>query len=137
MLGEGARLESFELPSIIFVAAGRFGAYLPHALFTPMLLRARLAGLRDYGGLVSEYARGFHARWIRGSDRMDCSGHIQALADLGTSYREQVEALRLSLFSRADRMLLLGATLAPAVPLLLLHGSAHDAVLRIAKLLIG
>jgi hypothetical protein len=135
----GTSVASFRSLFLSFVLVGVLAAFAPLGLFVPKLLRARLEGERRYGALVSDYAQQFEARWIDRAARPDLLGtsDIQSLADLSTSYRENVERLQLVLFAPADWILLLVAALLPALPLLLTTGPAQDVIKKLLHLAVG
>lgn len=66
-------------------------AFLPLTAFTPTLLKAKLAGLAEFGGLSQSYVSAFDAKWVRGgapvTERLVGSSDIQSLADLANSYK--------------------------------------------------
>ena len=90
ILHEGAALPDyrFELVGMaVFLLVLVFG---PLCVFVPKLNAARLAGLRTYGRLASDYVVGFAGKWTRGgagdSEPLLGSSDIQSLADLDGSY---------------------------------------------------
>ena len=85
-------------------------------------MRAKHAGLREFGTLAERYVREFDAKWLRGTAPPDepfvGSADIQSLADLGNSF-EVVRTMRFTPVTK-DMVVRLGlATLAPVVPLAL------------------
>src|SRR5215831_4377823 len=62
----------------------------PLCVFAPGLNRAKLAGLRTYGRLASDYVVGFSAKWAGGaaqsSEPLLGSSDIQSMADLDSSF---------------------------------------------------
>jgi hypothetical protein len=87
---EGAKLPnySFQLAGlVVFLLAIVLG---PLCVFTPKLNRARLAGLRTYGRLASDYATAFAGKWQRGAaqqaEPLLGSSDIQSMADLDGSF---------------------------------------------------
>lgn len=135
----GARMETFRPLFGAYVLLAVVVAFAPLVAFVPQLARARLAGNREYGGLVADYTQRFHARWIARADRADLLGtpDIQSLTDLGTSYRENVEHMQVFLFAPRDWVLLLVASFIPAVPLMFLQGSTQEAIKRLLHILVG
>jgi hypothetical protein len=111
----------------------------PLVVFFPKLLRARIAGLREYGGLVSQYSARFAQRWIGPQEPSDLLGtpDIQSFADIGNCYRENIEKVQVMLFGTQDAMRLAIAVVIPAVPLLLALGPGQEILLRLAKMMIG
>src|SRR3954454_11777273 len=88
ILHEGATLPNYKyeiLSLAVFLLALVLG---PLCVFTPNLHAARLAGLRTYGRLVSDYVLEFADKWAQGPIAADGehilgSADIQSLADLG------------------------------------------------------
>jgi hypothetical protein len=94
----------------------------PLLVFAPQLAYAKRMGLREYGTLAERYVREFDAKWLRGGAPTDeplvGSADIQSLADLANSF-EVVRTMRLVPITRNDLLRLVGATVAPIVPLAL------------------
>jgi hypothetical protein len=135
----GSLVGAFKSLFFEFVLLGFVIAFAPLLVFVPHLLRARIAGQQQYGGLVSDYTSRFQDYWIDRKDRSDLLGtsHIQSLNDLGTAYRENIERMQLLLFTPKDCVVLLVASFLPAFPLLFLQGAAHDVITRILRLALG
>jgi hypothetical protein len=135
----GARLQSFKTLFFGYVLIAVVIAFAPLLMFVPQLVVARIVGRRQYGGLVTDYTSRFYERWIVGANRADLLGtpDIQSFADLGTSYRENIEQMHNLPFSSRDWIVLLIAALIPAVPLLFLEGPAHEVIKRILHLFLG
>jgi hypothetical protein len=135
----GTEIETFRSLFFAFLLLGVLLAFGPLLLFVPQLFRARMVGLRQYGGLVSDYTHQFHQRWIDRAERPDVLGtsDIQSLADLGTSYRSNIEQMQVLIFSAVDWIALLVAAFVPALPLLLHHGPANDVIRKVLKLVVG
>ncbi len=118
-----AAIETFQVPFaavLLFVELMFLG---PLLLFTPILIRTRLAWLRDYGMLVTRYNRAFHEKWMLGQAATDepllGSADIQSLADLGTSF-EYLRAMKVVPFSLRVILQLALVTSLPCLPLILL-----------------
>jgi hypothetical protein len=62
---------------------------------------------------------------------------MQSLADLSTSYRDNVEGVQPLLFGTRDVLLLFIVAQLPAVPILLTQVPAQQALGRIARILTG
>jgi hypothetical protein len=94
----------------------------PLLVFMPQLAHAKRKGNREYGVLAERYVHEFDAKWLRGGAPADepliGSGDIQSLADLGNSL-EVVQTMRVVPFTKEAILLLVLATLAPIVPLVL------------------
>ena len=87
--------EGSTLPAYRFELVGMAGFLLiivlgPLCVFVPKLNAARLAGLRTYGRLASDYVVGFAEKWTRGGatggEALLGSSDIQSLADLDSSF---------------------------------------------------
>jgi hypothetical protein len=135
----GLGLDAIKPLFFTYVLVGALVAFAPLVLFVPKLVRARILALKSYGGLVSDYTQRFQQQWLERAERPHLLGtpHIQAFSDLGNAYRENVERMQVLLFGPKDWALLLFAACLPAVPLVLLHGSAHELSRRILRLIVG
>ena len=134
-----APIATLRAPLLVFLLFGLALAFAPLLIFTPQLLRARIDGVRQYGALVSDYARRFHERWVARTDHDDFLGtpDIQSLSDLGNTYQSTVDKLGIFLFARADAVLVLIASLLPVVPLLLVQSPPPEVIKRIVGMLAG
>lgn len=110
----------------------------PLLLFAPQLAQAKRKGSREYGVLAERYVREFDAKWLRGgapaNEPLLGSGDIQSLADLGNSY-EVVRSMRIVPIKRDDVLRLVGATLAPIVPLALTMMSLEELLKKLLGVL--
>ena len=88
---------------------------------------------------MTDYARALQERWIGGGGRKDLLGSpdFQSLADLGTSYSENVQNMQLLLFGLRDVLSLFVVSLLPAIPVLLLEQSVSDVLKRLVHVLVG
>jgi hypothetical protein len=118
----GASLPQFKIEIavlVVFVLCMVFG---PLLLFAPQLAEAKRKGNREYGTLAERYVREFDAKWLRGGAPADeplvGSGDIQSLADLNNSF-EVVRTMRIAPVTKEAILRLVGATLAPLLPLAL------------------
>ncbi len=118
-----ANIEAFKVPYVALLAIVELVCLGPLLVFVPILIRTRLAWLRDYSLLVDRYNRAFHEKWVAGGVPADetllGSADIQSLADLGNGFRyvQEMKALPFSL--RVVIQLAIVTTL-PCVPLALL-----------------
>jgi hypothetical protein len=122
-------IASFAPLLLLFAAIGTSIAFGPLLLFAPHLKRARRAGLVDIGGLAAKLGRRFRRRWIqdRGLEtEADVSADAQALAGIGSSYRDSVHRLRMLLFDPHDLIILIVATAIPVVPVMIARIPADD-----------
>ena len=88
ILHEGTSLPAYKFELIgmaLFLLVIVLG---PLCVFIPDLNRARLAGLRTYGRLASDYVVGFADKWTHGTATEPLMGtaDIQSLADLDNSF---------------------------------------------------
>jgi hypothetical protein len=134
----GAELTQFKVEiavMIIFLMCVVLG---PLLFFTPQLAQAKRKGSREYGVLAERYVREFDAKWVRGGAAADepllGSGDIQSLADLGNSF-SVVKEMRTVPIKRDDLLRLVGATLAPIVPLALTMMSLEELLKKLVGVL--
>jgi len=122
ILFAGARFADFRLEIIGGVLLLLLIVLGPLFVFSPRLMRAKRAGLREYGRLASRYITEFDRKWVRGSATADepllGSGDIQSLADLGNSF-QVISDIRPFLFGRDAVIQLVVLTLLPVAPLVL------------------
>jgi hypothetical protein len=125
----GAELTQFKLEIAVMVIFLMCVVLGPLLFFTPQLAQAKRKGSREYGVLAERYAREFDAKWVRGGAPADepllGSADIQSLADLGNSF-SVVKEMRIVPIKRDDLLRLVGATLAPIVPLALTMMSLEE-----------
>lgn len=118
----GAKLMDFKLEAIALIAIVMMVVLGPLLAFTTHLMRAKRAGLREYGKLASRYVEGFDQKWVRGGAPVDeqfiGSGDIQSLADLGNSF-EIIRGIKPIPFSRDAVIQLIVIILLPVLPLTL------------------
>ena len=110
----------------------------PLLFFTPQLAQAKRNGSREYGMLAERYVRGFDTKWLRGGAPADepllGSADIQSLADLGNGF-SLVKDMRIVPINRDDLLRLVGATLAPLVPLALTMMSLEELLKKLMGVL--
>jgi hypothetical protein len=125
----GAALTDFKAEIAIVVIFMMFLILSPLLFFTPQLAQAKRKGSREYGVLAERYVREFDTKWVRGGAPADepllGSADIQSLADLGNSFL-LVKDMRIVPIKRDDLLRLVGATLAPIVPLALTMMSLEE-----------
>ncbi len=139
ILYEGARLPEFK------VEIGAMAVYLfvltlgPLCVFTPSLLKARLAGLSRYGALASEYVNAFDRKWVRREkdpgEPLVGTADIQSLADLANSFAV-VQTILPFPFGRSSLVGLVVVTALPLLPLALTMFSLQEIVLRLVKIVL-
>jgi hypothetical protein len=125
----GAELTQFKVEIAVMVIFLMCVVLGPLLFFTPQLAQAKRKGSREYGVLAERYVREFDAKWVRGgapaNEQLLGSADIQSLADLGNSF-SVVKEMRIVPIKRDDLLRLVGATLAPIVPLALTMMSLED-----------
>jgi hypothetical protein len=118
----GAKLMDFKVEGIAVIGIVMVMVLGPLLVFSPHLLRAKKAGLREYGKLASRYVEEFDQKWVRGGapadEQLIGSGDIQSLADLGNSF-EIVKGIRPIPFTRETVIQLIVIILIPVSPLAL------------------
>jgi len=134
----GAALTDFKVEiavMVIFVLCVVLG---PLLVFLPQLAQAKRQGVREYGVLAERYVREFDAKWVRGSAPADepllGSADIQSLADMGNSF-SVVHNMRIVPIKRDALLRLVGATLAPIVPLALTMMSLEELLKKLMGVL--
>jgi hypothetical protein len=135
----GATLPEFKAEIAFVVAFAMLLVFGPLLVFVFRLAPAKRVGLREYGTLAERYVREFDAKWLRGGAPADeplvGSGDIQSLADLDSSF-EIVRTMRAVPITRDALMTVVGATLAPIVPLLLTMMSLEDLLKKLFGILL-
>lgn len=134
----GATLPQYKGEIVIMVIFMLCLIVVPLLVFTPQLSQAKRSGLREYGTLAERYVREFDAKWLRGRASADeplvGSADIQSLADLGNSYGV-VQDMRIVPITRDALLRLVGATLAPIVPLALTMMSLEELLKKLMGIL--
>jgi len=123
MVFHDADIRTFQVQYIALLVIVELIFFGPLLMFIPILMRTRLAWLRDYSLLVARYNRAFDAKWIKGAtspdDSLLGSPDIQSLADLGNSFA-YVRGMKPVPFSRLVVIQLAVVTSLPCLPLILL-----------------
>ncbi len=118
----GAKLLDFKLEAMALIAIVMMVVLGPLLAFTPHLMRAKRAGLREYGKLASRYVEEFDQKWVRGvapaDEQLIGSGDIQSLADLGNSF-EIIRGIRPVPFTKETVIQFIIIILLPVLPLTL------------------
>jgi hypothetical protein len=131
---DGAKLTQFTVEIIGTVGLLVFLVLCPLMVFAGQLVRAKRAGLQEYGVLAQRYTREFDTKWIRGdrdpAEPLVGSADIQSLADLGNSF-EVIKTMRFTPFSKETVFQLGVVTLAPLAPLLLTMISLEELLKRL------
>jgi hypothetical protein len=117
----GAKLPEFIgllISIVIFLQVLILGPLVP---FARNMLRAKLAGIRYYGALASEYTHEFDRKWVHEvttHTELLGSSDIQSLADIGNSF-QVIRHIQTFPFNKQTSLQLALFTLLPVVPLLL------------------
>jgi hypothetical protein len=134
---EGATLSDYRV-ELVGIAVLLLAIVLgPLCVFIPKLNAARLAGLRTYGRLASDYVVGFARKWAPGamaSEHLLGTSDIQSLADLANSFAIVRES-RLVPFGRDTVVRFLVVIALPLVPLLFTMFPVEELLTRIIKIL--
>ena len=134
-----ATLLDFKIEMFVLVAFCMCLVLIPLLVFVPQLALTRIKGIREYGTLAERYVRGFDVKWLRGGARPEetllGSSDIQSLADIGNSF-EVVRTMRAVPVTRDTIVMLVGATLAPILPLVLTVMPLEELLKRLIGMLI-
>ena len=134
----GAALTEFKVEIALVVIFMLCVVLCPLLVFSPQLAQAKRTGSREYGVLAERYVREFDAKWVRGGAPADeplvGSADIQSLADMGNSFAV-VQNMRIVPIKRDDILRLVGATLAPIVPLALTMMSLEELLKKLMGVL--
>jgi len=118
ILHSGAKLMSFKLPAIVFVAIVAVIALGPLLFFLPRLVRLRQQGILEYGVLAQLQTSDFHEKWVLG--RSDCEGQFftapetRTIGNFAQTYKRVGD---LNPFP-ADKEAFIGLALSVAIPML-------------------
>ena len=139
IIHEGAKLADYKFELVgmaVFLLLIVLG---PLCVFVSKLNQARLAGLRTYGRLASEYVNVFAGKWTQGdgtaSEPLLGSADIQSLADLDGSF-SIVKEMKLAPFSKENVIRFLVIIALPLAPLLLTMFSAEELLKRVIGVLL-
>jgi hypothetical protein len=134
----GAALTDFKVEIAVMVIFMLCVVLGPLLVFLPQLAQAKRQGAREYGVLAERYVREFDAKWVRGGAPADepllGSADIQSLADMGNSFAV-VHNMRIVPIKRDALLRLVGATLAPIVPLALTMMSLEELLKKLMGVL--
>ena len=136
---DGQKLPDYKLEIVAVVLLLLVVTLGPISVFAPQLSRARLAGLRDYGRLASDYVLAFDRRWVSERPTLDepllGSADIQSLADLANSY-QVIQGIRVVPFGRETLGPLAAIIVVPLLPLGLTMFSLSELVRRLIGLVL-
>jgi hypothetical protein len=135
---EGSTLSNYRL-ELVGLAVLLLAIVLgPLCVFILKLNAARLAGLRTYGRLASDYVVGFAGKWAGGAmvarEPLLGSPDIQSLADLANSFAI-VKGTKLAPFGKDTVMRFLVVIALPLAPLAFTMFSVEELLSRLIKVL--
>jgi hypothetical protein len=140
MIFAGAPLKAFTLPALGVVLLHLLLYLVPLLCFGPRLLAVKRRGLREYGAVATAYVQGFDAKWLRGGappgESLLGSGDIQSLNDLAGGF-DIIRQMRVVPFGPALVLILIGATLLPMAPLVLLEFPLDELLALAVRLVLG
>jgi len=130
----GAKLTDFKMEIVGWVAYLLLMVLGPLLVFSPLLMRAKRTGLREYGILASRYVSEFDLKWVRGGAPDDeplvGSGDIQSLADLGNSF-QVIREIKPFPFGRDTVIQLVVFTILPGLPLVLTMIPLEELIMKL------
>jgi len=135
-IAQGSELLSFKFEGIGVLVIAILFVLGPLLFFTPALLAARRAGIREYGVLGARYTREFDDKWIQGKPKDEPllgSADIQSLADLANSY-EVVRKMGFVVISRSAIVQLVLGLATPVLPLVLTEMPVNELLKHLVKL---
>ncbi|HYV50537.1 MAG TPA: hypothetical protein VE910_01435, partial [Dongiaceae bacterium] len=138
MISQGLDLKSFKFEGIGVLVIAIVFILVPLLFFTPVLLRTRRDGLREYGALGARYTREFDEKWIDGKAKDEPlmgSADIQSLADFANSY-QVVKSMNLIVISRSALTQLVFALVLPSLPLALTVIPMNELLKHLIKLVL-
>jgi hypothetical protein len=139
ILHEGAKLPDYRIELVGMTAFLLVIVLGPLCVFVPKLNRAKLAGLRTYGRLASDYVVGFAAKWAAGaasqSEPLLGSSDIQSMADLDSSFAI-VREMKLVPFGKQTIARFLVVIVLPLAPLALTMFSLEELVKRLIRIVL-
>jgi len=139
ILREGATLPDYKFELVGMAIFLLFIVLAPLCVFIPKLNCARLAGLRTYGRLSSDYVIGFAGKWTRGGamegEPLLGSGDIQSLADLDNSFKI-VKEMKLVPFGKETIIRFMVIIALPLAPLLFTMFSLEQLLKRLVTVLL-
>lgn len=136
---EGAKLPDFKIEVAAVAVLLLAIVLLPLCFFAPKLHHARLAGLRIYGRLASEYVSEFAKKWtvaaVPSGEPLLGTADIQSLADLDNSF-SVVREMRVVPFNKQSVVQFLVVIGIPLAPLALTMFSFEELVKRLIRVIL-
>ena len=125
-------------PVVLLLMATLFMA--PLCMFTKQLWQCRITGMTEYMGMADRYVAAFDRKWIRdptasGESQLGTSD-LQSLADLTNSVNV-VREMRLIPVGQRQLSILVAATIAPLLPLVLLKYPILQVMKKVVQMLAG
>jgi hypothetical protein len=139
ILHEGAALPDYKFELVGMAAFLLVMVLGPLCVFSPKLNGARLAGLRTYGRLASDYVVGFAGKWTRAAasevEPLLGSADIQSLADLDNSFAI-VREMKLVPFGSQTIVHFIVVIALPLAPLALTMFSLEELLKRLIQVVL-
>jgi hypothetical protein len=139
ILHDGASLPAYKFEIAAMAAFLLLVVLGPLCVFVPVLNRARLAGLRTYGRLASDYVVDFASKWTgdapTASEPLLGTSDLQSMADLDSSF-EIVQQIKLVPFSIQGVVRFLVVIGIPLAPLALTMFSVEELMEHLVKLVL-
>jgi hypothetical protein len=139
ILHEGASLPQYRFELVGMACILMVIALGPICVFVPKLHDAKLAGLRTYGRLASDYVVGFAWKWsggsVTGAEPLLGSADIQSLADLANSFAI-VKEVKVVPFGKESVVRFLVIIAVPLAPLALTMFSLEELLKRLVKIIL-
>jgi hypothetical protein len=139
ILHEGAKLPDYKFELVGMVLFLLVIVLGPLGVFVPKLNRARLAGLRTYGRLASDYVVAFAAKWAGGdgqrAEPLLGSPDIQSMADLDSSIAI-IREMKLVPFGRETIIRFIVVIALPIAPLALTMFSLEELLKRLVQIVL-
>ncbi len=136
ILHSGASLDSFAQEMWIVPVFMTLLSILPLTFFSIALIRVRITGSVDYGGLATRYVDGFREKWMIDPSTQTTglvgSSDIQSLADLSNSY-QVVNSIRLLPLSLPVLIAHAALLAAPFIPLALTKIPLDELIRRVVE----
>ena len=126
------------VPAVLLVMVTLFMA--PLCMFTKKLWQCRITGMSEYMGMADRYVAAFDSKWIRdpkasGESQLG-TADLQSLADLTNSV-SVVRGMRLIPVGQRQLSILVSATIAPLLPLVLLKYPILQVMKKVMQMLAG
>ena len=140
ILHQGAKLPEYRFELVAMAAFLLALVLVPLCVFAPNLYRARLAGLRTYGRLASDYVCDFARKWktpaaVPPGEILLGTSDIQSLADLDNSFRV-VREMRLVPFGKESVTQFIVVIAIPLAPLALTMFSLEELLKRLIRVIL-